>query len=203
MAKVIFSFNGIQTIIQCLKEDKMKNICNKYVSKINININSLIFIYGGNKINYEISFQEQANSIDKERNEINILVYKEENENEIKCSKCGEIIKIDKFENIIQLNNNQNDMLNELKSLIETINDSNEINKIKNKIKLINLVIINLMEENEKIMKNISNIVNINVNEIKNDKKNIIKGIFNVEDTYQDIIIFNQWIEDEGIDENK
>ena len=114
MTKVIFSFNGIQTIIQCLKEDKMKNICNKYASKINININSLIFIYGANKINYELSFQEQANSIDKERNEMNILVYKEENENEIKCPKCGEIIKIDKFENIIKLNNNQNDMLNEL-----------------------------------------------------------------------------------------
>ena len=70
MAKVIFSFNGIQTIIQCLKEDKMKNICNKYASKINININSLIFIYGGNQINYELSFQEQANSIDKKRNEM-------------------------------------------------------------------------------------------------------------------------------------
>ena len=165
MAKVIFSFNGIQTIIQCLKEDKMKNICNKYASKINININSLIFIYGGNKINYEISFQEQANSIDKERNEMNILVYKEENENEIKCPKCGEIIKIDKFENIIKLNNNQNDMLNELKSLIETINNSNEINKIKNKIKVINLIINNLIEENEKIKKNISNIINSNNNE--------------------------------------
>ena len=124
MAKVIFSFNEIETIIQCLKKDKMKNICNKYASKINININSLIFIYGANKINYEISFQEQANSIDKERNEMNILVYKEENENEIKCPKCGEITKIDKFENIIKLNNNQNDMLNELKSLIETINNS-------------------------------------------------------------------------------
>ena len=178
----------------------MKNICNKYASKIHININSLIFIYGGNKINYEISFQEQANSIDKERNEMNILVYKEENENEIKCSKCGEIIKIDKFENIIKLNNNQNDMLNELKSLIETINDSNEINKIKNKIKLINLVVINLIEENEKILKNVSNIVNINVNEIKNDKNNIIKGIFKVEDTYQDTIIFNQCVKDEGFD---
>ena len=51
MAKAIFSYNGTETVIQCLKEDKMKNICNKYSSKININLNSLFFIYGGNQIN--------------------------------------------------------------------------------------------------------------------------------------------------------
>ena len=161
MSKVIFSYDGKETTIQCLKEDKMKNICNKYSSKIDININSLLFIYGGNQINFDLSFKEQANSIDKERKEMNILVYKRE-ENELKCPKCGEIINIDKFDNLIKFNSAQNDMLNELKNEIDIINNSNEINKIKNKIRVINLIINNIIEENIKNTKNIQNIINNN-----------------------------------------
>ena len=44
MAKVVFSLDGKETHIQCLKEDKMKDICNKFSSKINININFLYFV---------------------------------------------------------------------------------------------------------------------------------------------------------------
>ena len=43
MAKVIFSFNGIQTTIQSLKEEKMESICKKFASKIDIDINSIYF----------------------------------------------------------------------------------------------------------------------------------------------------------------
>ena len=208
MSKVIFSYNGTQTTIQCLQDDKMKNICDKYASKICININSLFFIYGGNQINYELTFQEQANNIDKGRNEMNILVYKQEpeDENKVKCPKCGEIIKIEKFDNIIKFNSNQSEMLNEIKNEIEIINKSNEINKIKNKIKIINLIINDLIEEIKKNKKNIQNFLSNNFNEIKNvendinKKTNIIKGIFNVEDIYQDVAIFNQYVEDEGFD---
>ena len=92
-------------------------------------------------------------------------------------------------------------MLNELKNEIETINDYNEINKIKNKIKVVNLIIKNLIEENEKNKVGIQNIINNNYKEInENNKKNIIKGIFNLEDIYQDVTIFNQYVEDEGFD---
>ena len=84
MAKVIFSFDGIQTSIQCLKEESMKNICNKFSTKIGIDVNSLLFIYGGSQINFELSFQQQANLIDKTRNEMNILVYKQDRQNENK-----------------------------------------------------------------------------------------------------------------------
>ena len=72
MAKVIFILEGEETYIQCSQEDKMKDICNKYASKIDININLLLFLYGGNKINLELTFREQANSIDNNRNEIKI-----------------------------------------------------------------------------------------------------------------------------------
>jgi len=46
MASVVFKLNGVETTIQCLKTDKMKDICNKYVSKIQSNIDKLYFIYG-------------------------------------------------------------------------------------------------------------------------------------------------------------
>ena len=39
MDKVIFTYEGEETTIQCSKEDQMKNICCKYSSKINIDIN--------------------------------------------------------------------------------------------------------------------------------------------------------------------
>ena len=208
MAKVIFTYNGYETIIQCLKEDKMKNICNKYASKINLNINSLLFIYGGNQVNLELTFESQASSFDKERNQMNILVYDadQQDENGLKCPKCGEVIHLDKYDALIKFNSYQNDMLNELKNEIEVIKNINDINKIKNKIKVINLIITGLIEENLKNTKSIQNIINNNINELNNIKnnlnnnKNIIKGMIEVEDDYKDIAIFNQLVEDEGFD---
>ena len=49
MAKVIFTFNGINTTIQCLLGDKMKDVCLKYSSKIDIDINSLYVLQGAIK----------------------------------------------------------------------------------------------------------------------------------------------------------
>ena len=208
MAKVIFTYNGYETIIQCLKGDKMKDICNKCASKLNVNINSLLFIYGGNQVNLELTFEGQASSFDKVRNQMNILVYdsEQQDENRLKCPKCGEVIHLDKFEALIIFNSNQNDMLNELKNEIETIKNINDINKIKNKIKVINLIINDLIEENVKNTKSIENIISKNINELNNIKsnlnnnKNIIKGMIEVEDAYKDVTIFNQLVEDEEFD---
>ena len=182
----------------------MEKICNKYASKIDVKIKSLFFIYSGNTINFDLKFEEQANIIDKKRNEMNILVYKIE-ENEFKCQKCGEKINIEKICKIIQLYLNQNDMLNELKNEIETINN-NDTNKIKNKLKIINLIIDYLIDDNQRKIKNIQNDIKSIVNEIKNESKKtinkhtVIKGTFNVEDIYKDVTIFNQSVEDEGFD---
>ena len=34
MSKVTFIFDGTETIIQCQKDEKMKDICQRYVNKI-------------------------------------------------------------------------------------------------------------------------------------------------------------------------
>ena len=65
MALVNSIFNEIKTMIQCVKEDKMKNICAEYALKIDKEINSLYFLYNGNQINNELTFYKQANSLDR------------------------------------------------------------------------------------------------------------------------------------------
>ena len=87
----------------------MEDICKKYTSKINMNVNSLYFLY--EEIKYILDWNI--------RNVMNILVYKKEEDNKIKYQKCREIINIDILDNIIK--NNENEMLKELKYLMENI----------------------------------------------------------------------------------
>ena len=102
-------------------------------------------------------------------------------------------------------------MLNELKLEIESINNFSDMNKIKIRIKIINLMVKNLIEENEKNKKNIDNIlINSNLDAIKNEKIadnkiNKIKGEFylddhmNLHEINREIRIF-KIIEDEEVD---
>ena len=65
MSKVIFLFNGLEIIIQCNKDEKMKEICKRFALKTNNEINNIYFLYNGNKINEELKFNEQAKKEDK------------------------------------------------------------------------------------------------------------------------------------------
>ena len=61
------------------KKEKMKEIFNKFTEKRIIDIASVYFIYSGNKIeNDEMILEQVINEVDKERNEINIIVTKKE-----------------------------------------------------------------------------------------------------------------------------
>ena len=75
-AKVIFSLEGTEIIIDCSNEEKMRDICQRYVTKIENNLESLLFLYGENPVNFELSFEDQANSQDKLTNEMKVLVSK-------------------------------------------------------------------------------------------------------------------------------
>ncbi len=123
--KAVFAFNNAYIPIECSKEEKMKDICQKYSIKIETNVNCLLFLYSGNKINFESKFIEQANPIDRENNEMNILVYKNDNDGFV-CPKCGEKIKFntDKINDIILNNNNDS-------TFFENKNNNNIHNKRK------------------------------------------------------------------------
>ena len=141
-AMVVFILNGNQTVIQCLINEKMRNIINKFNIKSKININNTQYLYNGNQINLDVTFYEQANTYDKQRKVMSILVYTNESiisskgglikSKEIICPNCKEncLISFDdynihlyqcknehSFNNISfkEFDNNQNINENEIK----------------------------------------------------------------------------------------
>ena len=116
-ANVVFTLDGEKLRIQCKTKDKMKDICKNYSTKINKNMDSLLFLYEGNKVNFDLSFEEQANIIDRNNHEIIIVVNKNENNTN----------SIDKNNKIISNNFNKNsnsgkvDYLKNRRNLLEKI----------------------------------------------------------------------------------
>ena len=79
MFNAIFNYNGKEMKIQCKLSEQMKDIFQKY--KLNTNINNNVFyLYNGTKINEELKLEEIINSLDKNLNQLNILVYDETTE---------------------------------------------------------------------------------------------------------------------------
>ena len=133
MALANFTFNGIKTAIQCVKEDKIKDICAKYASKIDKDLNSLYFSYNGNQINNELTFYEQANSLDKQSLEMNILVIPNKDSNELKSQiESTNINEIETIENKKEISKH---LINEMSVGNEkTKNEIQNILNIKNDI---------------------------------------------------------------------
>ena len=104
MAEVVFDYNGNKVTIQCQKNEKMKDIFQRFTNKINIKSNQIFYIYAGNNIvNYELTFKEIVNDEDKKRNKMIIVVYDANNNFinniiiksfEIICPECFENSKI-------------------------------------------------------------------------------------------------------------
>ena len=167
-AKIIFNYEGKDITIQCSIEDKMKDICQKYVTKIESNINSLLFLYGGNQINMELKFKEQANLMDINRNEMKVLVYKNEND-DITCPYCNKKIKLEKIDDIILSNNNIKDIINGIKLNIDNIIKLSNNNNISIQLKNINFL---LNGVNEDINKNNTKLKNLLKENITNNNLN-------------------------------
>ena len=106
MASVEFQYNGTITVIQCKEDQKMKEICNNFIIKSKIKENEIYYFYDGKaglQFNKELTFIQMANSLDKTRKKMSILVYDINNDNENKskikskniiCPKCNEDIKM-------------------------------------------------------------------------------------------------------------
>ena len=75
MAEIIFTYKGNNINIQCQLKDKIKDIINKFLEKINEKNNTnLYYLYSGFLINKELTFNDHANFIDIDRKKMNILV---------------------------------------------------------------------------------------------------------------------------------
>ena len=173
-ANAIFIFNGINTIIQCTKNDKMKIICQKFVNKIESNLNSLLFLYGGNQLDFEKNFQEQASSIDNERNEMKVLVYIKVKD-EYVCPKCGEKIKLEQkdLNEVISSNNNIKDIISGIKIQLDNIIKNSLNNLVNIQINNVNIILNKVIDDIQKNNEKIKNLLNFDYNNsIEIKKKN-------------------------------
>jgi len=146
MAKIIFTYKGIETEINFNLNDKIEDLFKKYEIKIGKDISKLHFIYNENKIDDNKILNEIINEEDKRRNIMNILV-NENNETiindnikkskEIICPKCNEniLIKIDDYKiNLFNCKNNHQ-INNILLNIFESNIDISKIICYKCKIK--------------------------------------------------------------------
>ena len=193
-AKVIFNLEGIDVAMQCLTEDRMKDICQKFSTKVQKKVNSLIFLYGGSQLDFNLKVREQANSLDKKRKEMKILVFTDE-ANGFLCPKCGERIKLstEKIDNIISSINNIKDTLGGAKLIIDniiiihsfilyTIIKNSVENSVNIQLKSVNLILNSINEDFQKTNEKLRNLLNgnqKNINKFKNI--NIIKGELYIE----------------------
>jgi len=121
-ASILFIYNGMQTIIQCMKSDIMRNIFEKFSIKVELEKNkNFYYLYNGIKINEELKYEEIINEMDKKKNQMKILVIEENNKvirsenlqeiNEIICPECREniLLNIEDYRiNIYNCKNNHN-----------------------------------------------------------------------------------------------
>ena len=128
--EIEFNYQGQITNIQCNTQDNVNNIFQKFINKLNIDINLIYFLYSGNIIEGNSIIEKIINSTDKERIKMTLLVNNKEDINnntmiikpkDISCPKCGEIsrINITDYKILLQCKNGHNKgniLLNEYKN---------------------------------------------------------------------------------------
>ena len=141
---VLFTYNGVQTEIKCLKSDKLRDIFKIFNSKIELdNTKKYYYFYNNNEISDELKVEDLINEKDGEVDQIKILVEEEniKDLNEIVCPDCGEaiLIKINEYRiNFLKCKNNHfinNISIKELNNILKMDKTEIECNecKIRNK----------------------------------------------------------------------
>ena len=183
---VIFTFDGKDIAIQCSKRDQVKSICQKFAIKAETDLDSLLFLYAGHKVNFDLTIEAQASSIDKKNKKMAILVYRKENEDELTCPKCGEKLKLNtqKIEELISFNNDLVDSMSGIQDQLENVIKISTINKVNNQLKNIKTLMNTIIED---IKKNKIKLQNLSSDIINNNFKNN-KGILNNSSPNKDVI---------------
>ena len=75
MEKVIFDYNGEKITIFCEKNEKMEEIIERFKAEKELQNSNLFFIKGAKEVSKLLTFDQLANSFDKENKTINILVF--------------------------------------------------------------------------------------------------------------------------------
>ena len=99
MSQVDFIYKTITTTIECNKNEKMKDICQKFASKVNIDINSINFLYEGIQIKEDLTFEKLFNIYNRNQNKMVVIVNLKNQEdktlttskmkyNDLICNEC-------------------------------------------------------------------------------------------------------------------
>ena len=137
MAKVEFNYIEQKITILCNENDSINNIFQKFCNKVEKSKNNLLFIYNGDIINENKTFFDLANSFDKQRKVISIIVY--DNEQRQDCN--SELLR--KYNEVKEKLNRANKIIEEQKAEIEELKykltmtksvDMNQINKLMDEI---------------------------------------------------------------------
>ena len=189
-AKVTFIYDCNNIIIQCRKEERMKNICQRCSTKLGINLNLLIFLYGGQQIDNQLTFNEVSPNED----EIQVLVVKSE-QDELICPKCGGniIVSTKKIDEIVNNMNNIKETISGIKLMIDNIIKNSKIKEMNMQLKNVNQLLNNVNEDINKNNEKIKNLIKDNTFTKYNENKNIIRGIINItsNEINKEIVLFN------------
>jgi len=157
MLEVNFHYKQQNYIILCEKEEKMKQIINRFVEKSNADIQSIFFLYCGQKINIEkFSVIEIINKNDELRNKMDIIVYEVDNNNEMGQLKSFpdrekyKIIKIlgnGSFGTAYKVRNIDDNKYYVIKSILTDKASKEELTQIQNEARILSLL------DNEYIVK--------------------------------------------------
>ena len=189
--QVNFILENIHFPIQCSKKEKMKNICDKFAKKIDKDINSITFLYKGKPLNFEQTFNEQVNIIDKNINEMEIIVFNKD-DNKLSNNEECKLIKINEREKdeIILFYNKVADLIKGTELKIENMYKYHEKSMMDNELKNINIDLNSLyndiLKNNDKLKaifndKN-KNIINID-NKVKLKEKELSTNNKNIKNT--------------------
>ena len=105
MVEIEFNFEGEKINIQSKSDEKMEEIMKRFSMKADKKLENLYFVYGGAILNENLSFNEQANEQDKNRNKMSVIVNTKADDNNeedesykkskyIICPECQENCRI-------------------------------------------------------------------------------------------------------------
>ena len=131
MTKVVFLHEGQKIDIQCDENDKLETIIQRFCEKVQKNKDNLLFLYGGQFVQKNSTFINLANSLDKTRKTISIIVTEKEEDNNALLLKENKELK-EKLNKANKTIEEQKTEINELKYKITMIKSEgmNQINSL-------------------------------------------------------------------------
>ena len=163
MSEVVFIYEDQSIIIRSNINQKVKDICQNFCNRINIDMDSLKFLFGDNILNKEKKLKEITN-------ENKITIYVNKNEDKF-CSECGRILNNKEIDEMILLNNNINNSLiginNQIEYIMNILTNKKDINNANTQLQNIS-IIINKLNEDIQLINNKLKLVKYNDNQNNN-----------------------------------